>query len=250
MVKVLIKKNVKPKTTKQKQKQTQKTNVVVNISSDVIKKKRGRPARKSTIEKKPTQQPITQSYNQPIFKQSTPQPSTLASSILATQNIPTVKKEEVKEESALKKALIEQNISTEEPVSKVNDLERVRVEKPKIEIKKVEPIRRALFSQMLSDQQDDTEEIQQLIKLSKPPTTPFDANELTPLKTVRYKQPTVNPLVSFSPSIEPVLLSQENKEPDLFTAVEETADIPQSITDANEAIKLVQDALNPNEETT
>jgi hypothetical protein len=129
-------------------------------------------------------------------------------------------------------------------------LERVRVEKPKIEIKKVEPIRRALFSQMLSDQQDDTEEIQQLIKLSKPPTTPFDANELTPLKTVRYKQPTVNPLVSFSPSIEPVLLSQENKEPDLFTVVEETADIPQSITDANEAIKLVQDALNPNEETT
>ena len=64
MVKVLIKKNIKPKTTKQKQKQTQKTNVTVNISSDIIKKKRGRPARRSKLEKQPTkptsQQPITQ----------------------------------------------------------------------------------------------------------------------------------------------------------------------------------------------
>jgi hypothetical protein len=93
MVKVKVKKNIKPKITKQKQ--TQKTNVVVNISSDVIKKKRGRPAKRSKIEKTSTkpasQQPITQSYNQPIFKQSTPQqPSTLTSSILASQNIPKV----------------------------------------------------------------------------------------------------------------------------------------------------------------
>ena len=136
MVKVLIKKNIKPKTTKQKQKQSQKTNVIVNISSEVIKKKRGRPTRRSKIEKQTTkpssQQPITQSYNQPIFKQSTPQqPSTLSSAILASQNIPTVIKEEVKEESALKKALIDQNLSTEEPETKKNDLERVRVERPK-----------------------------------------------------------------------------------------------------------------------
>jgi hypothetical protein len=104
---------------------------------------------------------------------------------------------------------------------------------------------------MLSDQQDDTEEIQQLIKLSKPPTTPFGATELTPLKTVRYKEPKINRLVSFSPSTEPALLSQENKEPDLFSAIEETTtEIPQSITDANEAIRLVQDALNSNEGTT
>ena len=89
MVKVLIKKNIKPKTTKQKQKQTQKTNITVNIGDTITKKKRGRPTRWSKLEKQPTkpsaQQPITQSYNQPIFKQSTPQPSTLASSILATQ---------------------------------------------------------------------------------------------------------------------------------------------------------------------
>ena len=80
MVKVLIKKNIKPKTTKQKQKQSQKTNVIVNIGDTITKKKRGRPKRKSTIEKKPiAQQRIIQSYNQPIFKQSTPQqPSSLA----------------------------------------------------------------------------------------------------------------------------------------------------------------------------
>ena len=89
MVKVLIKKNIKPKTTKQKQKQTQKTNVIVNIGDTITKKRRGRPARRSKLEKQPTkpssQQPITQSYNQPIFKQSTPQqPSTLSSAILAT----------------------------------------------------------------------------------------------------------------------------------------------------------------------
>jgi hypothetical protein len=244
MVKVLIKKNIKPKTTKQKQKQKQTQTVNINIGDTITKKKRGRPTRRSKMEKQTTkpasQQPITQSYIQPIFKQSIPnQPSTLASSILASQNIPKVIKEEVKEESAIKKALIDQNLSTEEPEIKANDLERVREERrKKFEIpkgiKKEEPIRHALFSQMLSDQQDDTEEIQQLIKLSKPPTTPFDANELTPLKTVRYKQPTINPLVSFSPSIEPVLLSQENKEPDLFTALEETAEIPQSITDTNE----------------
>ena len=131
MVKVSIKKNIKPKTTKQKQKQTQKTNVIVNISSEVIKKKRGRPTRRSKIEKQPTkpssQQPITQSYNQPIFKQSTPQPSSLASSILATQATPKVIAEKVKQQSSLSKALQEQN--TDEPVTKVNDLERVRGER-------------------------------------------------------------------------------------------------------------------------
>ena len=82
MVKVLIKKNIKPKTTKQKQKQKQTQTVNINIGDTITKKKRGRPTRRSKIEKQPTkptaQQPITQSYNQPIFKQSTPQqPSTL-----------------------------------------------------------------------------------------------------------------------------------------------------------------------------
>ena len=146
MVKVLIKKNIKPKTTKQKQKQKQTQTVNINIGDTITKKKRGRPTRRSKMEKQTTksasQQPITQSYIQPIFKQSTPnQPSTLASSILASQNIPTVIKEEVKEESAIKKALIDQNLSTEEPETKTNDLERVRVERlkkfetPKVEIK-------------------------------------------------------------------------------------------------------------------
>jgi hypothetical protein len=174
MVKVSIKKNIKPKTTKQKQKQTQKQIVNINIGDTITKKKRGRPTKKSKIEKqqiKPvSQQPIIQSYNQPIFKQSTPQqPSSLASSILASQNIPSVKKEEVKEESTIRKALIDQNLSTaEDPIEKTNDLERVRVErlkkfeKPKIEIIKDEPIRSALLGQLLSEQGDDTEEINAL----------------------------------------------------------------------------------------
>ncbi len=191
MGKVSIKKNIKPKkittkkTVKPKKKvikdkdkdqtQTQTQNVIVNVSEEV-KKKRGRPTKRSKIEKqKPaSQQPITQSYNQPIFKQSIPQqPSNLASSILASQNTPKVIKEEAKEESAIKKALIDQNISTEEPETKANDLERVRserlkkFEKPKIEIIKEEPIRHALLSQILSDQQDDTEEINAL-KFNEP----------------------------------------------------------------------------------
>jgi len=239
MVKVSIKKNVKPKTVKQKQKQSQKTNVTVNIGSDIIKKKRGRPPKKSKIEKqKPaSQQPIIQSYNQPIFKQSTPpassvagmqpqQLSNLASSILASQNTPKVVKEEIKEESALKKALTEQSLQTEEPITKANDLERVRVErikkvgKPKIEILKDEPIRYALLSQMLSDQQDDTEELQQILVKPKPVKL-----DLTPISTT-LKQPAVNPLTSFSPSIEPALLSQENKEPDLFTLLNNRSQEP------------------------
>ena len=93
MGKVSIKKNVKPKTVKQKQKQKQTQNVTVNIGS--INKKRTRTKKKSQIEKKPIQQPVIApsiiSYNQPMFKQPTQpiqQPSSLASSILATQSAP------------------------------------------------------------------------------------------------------------------------------------------------------------------
>ena len=184
MVKVVIKKNVKPKTVKQKQKQTQKTNVTVNIGTNPTKRKRGRPSTKQPV--KPVQtsiNPIIQSYNQPIFKQPNQQPTSLASSILATQEKPKVVAEEVKEQTSLRKAIQEQNTQTEEPVSKVNDIERVRkerikrFEKPKEtitentikEMKKEEPIRHALLSQLLSDQQDDTEEIS---ALTFQPTTP------------------------------------------------------------------------------
>ena len=177
MGKVSIKKNVKPKTIKQKQKQTQKTNVTVNIGS--ISKKRGRPKRQ--VVKKPVQQPTSQpivSYNQPIFKQSNPQPSSLpsslASSILATQSTPKAVAEEVKNESSIKKALQEQvtNIDTE-PEKLVNDLERTRRERikkfekpiasitPEIPVVSFEsdPLRKSLLSQRLADQGDDTEEI-------------------------------------------------------------------------------------------
>lgn len=193
MGKVSIKKNIKPKKTitkktvkpkktitkkevQKEKEQTQSQNVIVNINDTITKKKRGRPTKKSTIEKKPVSQaiaPVIQSYNQPIFnKQAPQQPSSLASSILASQNVPKVIKEEAKEESALKKALIDQNISTEEPENKANDLERVRVERIKkfskpVEDVKEEPIRHALLGQLLSDQGDDTEEINQL-KFNQP----------------------------------------------------------------------------------
>jgi hypothetical protein len=170
MVKVSIKKNIKPKKMKQKQKQTQKTNVVVNISSDVIKKKRGRPAKRSKIEKqitkptsqqpvnKPTLQPIApviQSYNQPIFnKQSQP-------------------------ESSFRKALIEQNLQIEEPISKkTNDLEKVKIK----EDKEDKTIKDGLINQRLSDQGDDTEEIQSL----------FNTNELQQLFISGLTTPTTS----------------------------------------------------------
>jgi len=129
MGKVSIKKNVKPRTVKQKQKQAQKTNVTVNIGGDIIKKKRVRIPRKSHIEKKkPTQQPIYQpivSYNQPIFKPTNP-PQSLASSILATQEKPNIIAQEKKDESAITKALVEQSTNTNDPENLVNDLEKLK----------------------------------------------------------------------------------------------------------------------------
>jgi hypothetical protein len=184
MGKVSIKKNVKPKTIKQKQKQTQKTNVTVNIGS--ISKKRGRPKRQSHIEKKkPTQQPIYQPIvsNQPIFKQTNPQPQSLASSILATQEKPKIVSNEIKQESAITRALVEQSTNTNDPQNLVNDLEKTKkkviiptpVKPPTITPIPVKPsfiipsqttetnsIRRSLLSQSLNDQGNDTEEIQKI----------------------------------------------------------------------------------------
>ena len=198
MTKVSIKKNVKPKTTKQKQRQTQKQNVTVNIGTSAVKRRSRQPKKAQPV--KPAQsisQPIIQSYNQPIFKppisqqsslassilasQPTAQPSSLASSILATQATPKVIAEEVKQQSSLSKALQEQ--ITDEPVTKVNDLERVRGERLKkfdkpVEVKKEEPVRNALLNQLLSDQQDDTEEINLLSTRPTQSDIPFSSSEL------------------------------------------------------------------------
>jgi len=132
MTKIIVKKNNKPmKKLKQKQKQTQKQNVTVNIGTNIIKK-RGRP-RKSQPVKKPIQQPIPRTSStivapsiQPIFKQTIP---SLASSILATQEKPSIVAKENKDESALKKAIIEQN-TNKEIEKEVNDLEKTKP-KPK-----------------------------------------------------------------------------------------------------------------------
>ena len=166
----------------------------------------------------------------------------------------------MKEESTLKKALIDQKISTEEPETKKNDLERVRTYKPKIEVKKDEPIRSALFSQVLSDQGDDTEEIQNLSKQSSSnqsiSSSLFNTSSFNPSSTSSL---TVSGTSTPTPLSRPVSyqslydklndVQADQPEPDL-SQIEETAEIPQSITDANEAIRLVQDALNSNEETT
>jgi len=166
MVKVSIKKNVKPKkiTTKktvkggkkkvmkEKEKtQAQSQSVVVNIKDTITKKRRGR----AIPIKKPVQQPIApliQSYNQPIFKQPAPQQSTLTSAILASQEKPNILDKEKKEQSALTKALIEQNTDTEVEEPKVNDLERVRKERIK-KLDKPTPI------QTISTQTRPTESI-------------------------------------------------------------------------------------------
>ena len=230
MVKVSIKKNVKPKTMKQKQKQTQKTNVTVNIGSNVIKKKRGRPpTKKAKIEKQPTQPSITQSYIQPIFKQSTlPQQPTLTSSILATQEKPKIMAEEIKEQTSIKKALQEQNLQTDEPITSANDLERVRnarIKKIDVvkEIKTEKPFRNALLGQVLSNQQDDTEEIQVLMPQSEASLRPKKFKPIVRSQSIKISE---NPLISFSSSTEPPILSQENKEPNLFTMIEEAPQEP------------------------
>lgn len=233
MTKIAIKKNVKPKTVKQKQKQTQKTNVTVNIGTNIIKKKRGRPPKKAQAVK-PVQQPINpviQSFNQPMFKQSTPQPTSLTSSILATQDKPKVVSEEVKEQSTLRKALEEQNTNIEEP--KVNELERVRSErvkkfqKPKDdttentikEMKKEEPIRHALLGQLLSDLQDDTEEINALSFKQTQRTIPFSPETASiGTQTSKFPQrfrigfpPFLQTEESELPSIEPLLSRSQQR---------------------------------------
>jgi len=196
MVKVSIKKNVKPKKTttkktvkpkkkvmKEKEKnQAQSQSVVVNINDTITKKKRG-TTKRSTIEKKPVQQiaPVIQSYNQPVFNKPAPQ-STFAS-ILASQEKPNIIAKELKDQSTITQALIEQNTQTEEP--KVNELERVRKERIKkldkvdVELKPIEEaykiksyessqgINKALRSQLFDEKGDDTEEINQLILESR-----------------------------------------------------------------------------------
>ena len=177
MVKVVIKKNVKPKKVKtklkQKQKQTQKTNININIGDTITKKRRGVSTKREQPIKKPAQQaiaPVIQSFNQPIFKQPAPQQSTLASSILASQEKPNILDKEKKEQSALTKALTEQNTQTEEP--KENDLERVRIKKEpdkleELKLYESQVIKKALRSQLFDEQGDDTEEINQLITESR-----------------------------------------------------------------------------------
>ena len=197
MVKVSIKKNVKPKTIKQKQRQTQKQNVTVNIGTGAIKKRRRQTKKAQVITKKtqPINQQSIQTFNTPVFKQpstlvSQPvaQPSTLASSILATQEKPDIVAREIKQETSLQKALIEQSTNIEEAKSKINELEKSkketarakRIEKlDKVMLRPMDdafkmtsyendqPIRRALFNQHLADQGDDTEEINNLMVSSR-----------------------------------------------------------------------------------
>ena len=197
MVKVSIKKNVKPKTIKQKQRQTQKQNVTVNIGTGAIKKRRRQTKKAQVITKKtqPINQQSIQTFNTPVFKQpstlvSQPvaQPSTLASSILATQEQPNIVAKEIKQETSLQKALIEQSTNTEEAKPKINELEKSkketarakRIEKlDKVMLRPMDdafkmtsyendqPIRRALFNQHLADQGDDTEEINNLMVSSR-----------------------------------------------------------------------------------
>ena len=185
MGKVSIKKNVKPKKVAQKQKQKQIQKVTINIGSQGKKavtrsRKQPQQLQKQTIKPQPISQPSITSYNQPIFKQPIQQPSSLASSILASQLTPNVVAQEKKEESALNRALQEQITNTSEPERIKNDLEKTKKEvkiptsvKPTI-IPPVTPaisqsqttetnsIRRALLSQRLDDQGDDTEEISAL----------------------------------------------------------------------------------------
>ena len=256
MGKVSIKKNIKPKKTitkktvkpkktipkkevQKEKEQTQSQNVIVNINDTITKKRRGRPSKKAQEIKKPIQQPIApviQSYNQPLFnKQAPQQPSSLASSILASQNVPKVIKEEVKEESALKKALIDQNLSTsEDPIEKSNDLERVRVERiKKVDKVKEKPIRSALLGQLLSDQGDDTEEIQSLLQ-------PSEQSSVYPASSSNVSSFTVSGTSTPTPLSRPVNAEtlfdklsqiQPTPEADLFSILNDTSTQEEIIQD-------------------
>lgn len=199
MTKINIKKNPKPqKKIKQKQKQTQKQNVTVNIGTNVIKK-RGRPKKAQQTKQVPTKQtqpiisPSFSSFNQPIFKPPVSQPSSLASTILATQDKPKVVAEEKKEQSSLQKALQEQN--SNDPIeTKGNDLERVRNKR----VEKLEKQEReALTSQVLSNQQDDTEEI----NLLSPPPKRQDIQYMTSSTQTPVKLLSSEPLSQLPPII-------------------------------------------------
>lgn len=159
--KITIKKNTKPKKTQKQQvkpssaslKQTQKQSVTVNIGSNITKK-RARPSPQKKQVKQPIASPIiypssTISLNQPNIKYPNPTQNPLISAIT-----PQPKIEE----------------------TKVNDLEKVRTARvEKLEVKPSESIvalkeikkdnektTHALLGQILTDKQDDTEELSQL----------------------------------------------------------------------------------------
>ena len=236
---ITVKKNAKPpkktkpkpkpkQNEKQNEKQTQQQSITVNIGTSVSKKrgrpKRAQPVKQATKQTQPIVSPSFQSFNQPIFKQPIQQPSSLTSSILATQEKPKVVAEERKEQSSLIKALVEQNTEPEKPETQKNDLERVRAKrvekfevKPSeavVDVKKLmkseEPIRHALLGQLLAEPQDDTEEIARLTPKPKTKDIPFNTIDITtqtalssnPLSRLPPITPTSN-LFTLS-SIEPL----------------------------------------------
>lgn len=195
MVKLTVKKNAKPKTKKTKtkssaslvtlQKQSQK--VVVNIGNVATKRKR----LSKKVPQKVPQIPMDTSpilpYNKPsasLVQYYQPSSASLVTSLLSSQNTPSVAREELNEQTSLRKAISEQNTQTDEAVVKTNDLERVRSarlkkfeeptkENTQVEINSEEPVRKALFGQVLSNQQDDTEKINALKPSSSAETLPI-----------------------------------------------------------------------------
>jgi hypothetical protein len=186
MSKISIKKNIGP-TKKQKQKQTQKQSVVVNIGAVGKTRRRTRQPPRQSLKKSLTTQPpvaIAPTFAPSFFNRQPNQPnqSLLATPnqlLLAQQEKPKVLVEEVKEQSALRKALQEQNDETAEPVVKVNDLEKVRAQRVKkfepsvapIETAKLygeeEPIRGGLLGQVLSQPSERTDETLGLLSQQK-----------------------------------------------------------------------------------
>jgi hypothetical protein len=260
--------------------------VVVNIRDTISKKKKGSTNRSQPI-KKPIQQaipPVIQSFNQPVFNKPTT-PSTLTSSILSSQgnpNIPTtpsiltssslapqekpnILTKELKDQSALTKALIEQNTDdgVEEKDIKVNDLERVRIKKfdkptptiptvpivstetiiqerpfypsfKKINKESKDPIKQGLISQLFEEQGDDTEEINEMIRSSTEgllrPTASFP-NPLSGLSIPKLSNPLSKVKI---PDVSSSLINFLNK----LVEEEPTVDEPQIEETKEEQIVL------------
>jgi hypothetical protein len=200
----------KEKLTEQIQKPIeQKQNVTVNIGTTRAGKRtvntKKKPQIQPPITVAPTFSPVFNKPSIPFQQPQTtqilqPNPQSILSNALLQPTQQAIKEDQT-QTSALRKALGEQQLQTDEPVTKANDLERVRskrtekfdIKPPVVEVqlstqsvlRSDEPVRTGILSQLLGDQQDDTEEIQALRAPTIQPKVPYELVERPDIPSLR-----------------------------------------------------------------